>query len=126
MKYCISHFPQTFIILKRRLLMHRAVKTGSVWLKFQGNRGRSESLHQYPRWQVSHISLGLFTSGFMDQNVFHFFTKDIILAIKCTRHRGAIKSCRLHLECAAHTDFVFIKSFDYSGLITLSDSRRQK
>lgn len=52
-KYCGSPLPQTFIILNHRILMRTSVKTGSVWLYFQGNRGHTYLLHQYPFWQVS-------------------------------------------------------------------------
>ena len=52
-KYCASPLPQTFIILNLWILMRASVKTGSARPYFQGNRGHSYLLHQYPRWQVA-------------------------------------------------------------------------
>lgn len=66
-KYCASPLPQTFIILNLWILMRTSVKTGSVRPYFQGNRGHSYLLHQYPCWQVAQNISAFCTSGFMDQ-----------------------------------------------------------
>lgn len=93
-KYYVSSVPRIFIISKFRILMPVSVKTGSVWLYFQGNRGHIGTY-------IINIHIGriprIYQLVYVMFCVFVFHTKRIILSFWCTRHRWAIKSCNLHL-----------------------------
>ena len=53
-KYYVSPLPQTFYHLESQdINAHLCGNWVSFWLYFQGNRGHSYLLHQYPFWHVS-------------------------------------------------------------------------
>lgn len=115
-KYCASPLPQTLIILNLWILMRTSVETGSVRPYFQGNRGHSYLLHQYPCWQVAQNISAFCTSGFMDQMFSSSSPKTSFLP---SGARGTEEQLRLEASFKVCTHiFPSIKSTSwYNGLI---------
>lgn len=98
-KYYVSPLPQTFISLNLRILMPN---------RKLGQFGYISKVTEVIITYFINIHLGRSPRIYQlvyNPNVFVFFTKDIILAMKCMTHRGAIKSWKLHLKCATQADF---------------------